>query len=152
LPKCPTNRRISNLFASLSVFQDETLALHRAAIADLPIGIDPMVEASDLMDIEAVYLDTGGEFLVGLLGGEVVAVGGFKLRGHGVAELKRMRVAKELQGQGIGSRLLAELERRARDCGITQLTLETAKARPLTLEFIKSMVMRSPAPDIMETQ
>jgi ribosomal protein S18 acetylase RimI-like enzyme len=46
-----------------------------------------------------------------------------------------MRIRKDFQGRGYGSRLLRELERLAFKSGITTLSFETAKARKLTLEF-----------------
>ncbi len=46
-----------------------------------------------------------------------------------------MRIARELQGQGYGTVLLRELERRAWQAGVVKLCLEAAKRRPLTLEF-----------------
>jgi len=66
---------------------------------------------------------------------QVVAMGGFKIIGAGVAELKRMRIAPELQGGGIGSALLRRLEELAREKNIRKLILETASSRPKTLSF-----------------
>ena len=45
--------------------------------------------------------------------------------GPHVGELKRMYVARELRGQGIGRALLARLEIEARSLGLAQLVLET---------------------------
>ena len=45
--------------------------------------------------------------------------------GAGVGELKRMYVAPEVRGQGIGSALLLRLESEARALGLTRLVLET---------------------------
>jgi GNAT superfamily N-acetyltransferase len=45
--------------------------------------------------------------------------------GHRVGELKRMYVAPEARGQGIGRALLDRLETEARSLGLTQLVLET---------------------------
>ncbi len=48
-----------------------------------------------------------------------------------------MRIARELQGRGYGTQLLRELERRAFQSGIRTLCLDTARRRPLTLEFYR---------------
>lgn len=92
---------------------------------------------ADLRDVEAHYLDTGGEFLVGERGVKIVAMGGFRPRkerglldlptpvGPDVAELKRMRVAPGYMRNGYGERVLAELESRARERGFTRLVLDT---------------------------
>lgn len=45
--------------------------------------------------------------------------------GPRVGELKRMYVAPEVRGQGIGRALLARLETEARTLGLTRLVLET---------------------------
>jgi hypothetical protein len=46
----------------------------------------------DLHAVDAVYLDAAGEFLVGLLDGDLVAMGALRRSGPGRAEIKRMRV------------------------------------------------------------
>ena len=45
--------------------------------------------------------------------------------GERVGELKRMYVAPEARGQGIGGALVERLEREARRLGLTRLVLET---------------------------
>lgn len=118
-------------------FHDAIILLHRSAVANLHIGMDQDAEERDLNEIEQAYLQSGGEFLVGLQDDVVVAMGGFKPVSIDSAELKRMRVAAHLQRRGIGSRLLAELEARAIRRGFQELCLETAKARPPTLTFYR---------------
>ena len=118
-------------------YQEPMLALHRSAKEGLTIGISEYDEEADLRAIEQVYLQSGGEFLVGLLDGEVIAMDGFQRLPNNSAELRRMRIRKDLQGQGYGSQLLQELERAAFQSGIYKLSFETAKARPLTLEFYR---------------
>ena len=46
----------------------------------------------DLRAIGAAYLMAGGEFLVGVLDGDVVAIGGLQRLSPHVAEVKRLRV------------------------------------------------------------
>ena len=113
------------------------LELHRSAKIGLNIGISEDDEETDLRAIEQVYLRSGGEFVIGLFDGEVVAMGGFQRLSENSAELRRMRIRSDLQGQGYGSQLLKELERLAFQSGIHILSFETAKARPLTLEFYR---------------
>jgi N-acetylglutamate synthase-like GNAT family acetyltransferase len=81
------------------------------------------------------YFESGGEFLIGLLGREVVAMGGLQPITSDSAELRRMRIRKDLQDRGYRSQVLEELERMAFERGIRRLFFETAKAKPLTLEF-----------------
>ena len=64
-------------------------------------------------------------------------MGGFQRLSEDAAELRRMRIQTDLQGQGYGCQLLLELERLAFRRGVRKLSFETAKARTLTLEFYR---------------
>jgi DNA-binding MarR family transcriptional regulator/GNAT superfamily N-acetyltransferase len=66
-----------------------------------------------------------GVLLVARLRDEPVGCGALKLRPDGPAELKRMWVATDARGLGLGRRLLAELEAYARAGGATTVRLET---------------------------
>lgn len=81
---------------------------------------------ADLHAIGAEYLNAGGEFVVGLLDGKLVAMGGLRRVREGVAELKRMRVHPRFQRRGFGRSVLVSLERRARELGYRTLRLDTA--------------------------
>ena len=87
------------------------------------LGTGPWDE--DLDEIEGVYLESGGEFLVGILEGEVVAMGAIKRVSPDVAEVKRMRVRPALQGHGYGQAMLDALHRRAAGLGYSTLHLDT---------------------------
>jgi GNAT superfamily N-acetyltransferase len=116
-------------------YQEAMLALHRSALAGFDLGMSQQEDEADLMAIEQVYFNGGGDFLVGFLDGRLVAMGGFQRLGETVAELRRMRIERETQGKGYGTELLGGLERRAYESGIRTLCLETARRRPLTLKF-----------------
>ena len=105
---------------------EAVLRLHHVALeaAAAHAGCGPWDD--DLSTIETVYIETGGEFLVGVLGSEIVAMGALRPVNPTVAELKRMRVTPELQGRGLGRRLLALLEETATARGFTELELDTA--------------------------
>ncbi len=118
-------------------FQETLLFLHRSAIEGFDLGMSQQEDEADLSDLENVYIRPGGEFLLGFVGPRLMAMGGFKRLSNISAELKRMRVARDLQGQGYGTILLEQLERRAWQAGIVRLCLEAAKRRPLTLEFYR---------------
>jgi GNAT superfamily N-acetyltransferase len=91
------------------------------------LGTGPWDE--DLDEIEGVYLESGGEFLVGVLEGEVVAMGAIKRVSPDVAEVRRMRVRPGLQGRGYGQAMLDALHRRAAGLGYTALLLDTTVQR-----------------------
>ena len=66
-----------------------------------------------------------GLFVVATLHGEAVGCGALKFHGSAPCELKRMWVAREARGLGLGRRLLAELERLALEHGVRTVRLET---------------------------
>src|SRR5215212_7944994 len=80
---------------------------------------------TDLHDIEHVYLQNGGEFLVGLCEERIVAMGALKKTSETHVEVKRMRVHPDFQRRGFGRMMLKELEARAVHLGYTSLHLET---------------------------
>jgi putative acetyltransferase len=58
-------------------------------------------------------------------GGHAVACGALKRHADGIGELKRMYTRPVWQGQGIGGRIVREIERLARAEGLRELVLET---------------------------
>ena len=99
--------------------------LHDAALNGVGAHLGTGPWDADLDAIESVYLESGGEFLVGVLGGEVVAMGALRRDPDGRAWITRMRVSPHLQGQGIGQTLLDGLHRRAEELGYGTLHLDT---------------------------
>ena len=71
------------------------------------------------------YLEASGTFLVGLVGGEIVAVGGYRPVDAATVSLERLRVDPARQRSGYGTRLLYELEADARDDGFERALLNT---------------------------
>lgn len=69
-----------------------------------------------------------GLFVVAFLHGDPVGSGALKFHGRRPAELKRMWVAPQARGVGLGRRLLVELERVAAEHGVRTLRLETNKS------------------------
>ena len=69
-----------------------------------------------------------GLILIARLDGEPVGCGVLWHHEGGVADAKRMWVAPRARGLGLGRRLLAELEGRARDAGVHTLRLDTNRA------------------------
>ena len=89
----------------------------------------------DLHRIEAEYLAAGGEFLVGVIGECVVAMGALKRHTDRCAEITRMRVHPDVQRCGLGTRLLVALERCARQRGVTRLLVETTAEQMAALRL-----------------
>lgn len=83
--------------------------------AALPLGLGDLTPPNGLV-------------LVARLDGAPVGCGAVKLGDPDVAEIKRMWVAPEARGRGLGGRLLAELEARAVAAGKSLARLETNRS------------------------
>lgn len=88
-------------------------------------GFDPALSISAG---SAELTEPAGLLLVASAPSGPVGCGALKFRPGAHAELKRMWVAPEARGTGLGHRLLAELESRARARGVRTLRLETNRA------------------------
>jgi ribosomal protein S18 acetylase RimI-like enzyme len=92
----------------------------------------------DLYDIEGRYLDAGGEFLVGLVDGEIVAMGALERESDARAKLTRVRVQPEYQRRGFGQAILDELEARAMESGFEELVLDTTARQEAARAFYEA--------------
>jgi GNAT superfamily N-acetyltransferase len=88
------------------------------------------------LDAEEVA-DGRGAFLVAYLDGRAVGCGAVRRNEPGVAEIKRMYVAPEARGRGVGRRMLDELEAVARQLGVRRLVLETGPRQPEALALYR---------------
>src|SRR5262249_39387055 len=85
-------------------------------------GFDP---ASSISADPLELTPPAGLLVIARRGHEAIGCGALKLHGSAPAELKRMWIASSARGLGLGARLLAELERQARDAGARIVRLET---------------------------
>lgn len=85
-------------------------------------GFDPAL-SNPVRDEELV--PPAGVFLLATLDGQPVGCGGLKLHPDAPAEIKRVWVADDVRGLGIGRRLLERLERYAAERGWTAVRLDT---------------------------
>ena len=91
----------------------------------IPATVDDLVEPAGLL-------------LLARIDGEPVGAGAVKFHGSGPAELKRMWVSSAARGLGIGRRLLAELEARAREHGAATARLETNRSLTEAIRLYRS--------------
>jgi ribosomal protein S18 acetylase RimI-like enzyme len=101
------------------------LRLHEIGLRQTGTFVEGWDLDEDLLDIEGAYLNDGGEFLVGVLGSRIVAIGGLRRIAPGRAEIKRMRVDPAFQRRGFGQAILDALEERATELGYATLHLDT---------------------------
>jgi putative acetyltransferase len=78
----------------------------------------------------AAFAAPGGHFVVAYDDGRAVACGGLARYGEREGEIRRMYVAPEARGRGLGKGVLAALEDAARALGYEALRLETGDLQP----------------------
>lgn len=137
-PSRPPIRLKNGQFVTIRQFeaadQEPVILLHEIALR--AVGAYDEFAATngadwDLNDIEGSYFDSGGDFLVAEKDGVLVGMGAICLYGpKNTAQIKRMRVRPDLQGQGLGPHLLKLLEERARQLGYTTMVLDTVVDTP----------------------
>jgi DNA-binding MarR family transcriptional regulator/GNAT superfamily N-acetyltransferase len=86
-----------------------------------------------------------GALLIARLKGAPVGCGALKFHPAQPAELKRMWVAREARGHGLGRRLLVELERYAREAGASAVQLETNRSLAEAIALYRSSGYREVA-------
>ncbi|TDB88904.1 GNAT family N-acetyltransferase [Actinomadura sp. KC216] len=123
------------------------LALHREGLAQ--VGLRPgdgVYYDHDFFRMEDIYLRNDGEFLVGELGGRIVAMGGLRradlvpggrARAYGgyapgapnldAVEMVRLRVRPAVQRRGYGAAIVQALEQRAVEYGYRVLRADTTE-------------------------
>ncbi|GCF13752.1 hypothetical protein Harman_16870 [Haloarcula mannanilytica] len=117
---------------------DAVWDLHERALRDAG-GYDEAFahRDADLRTIQREYLDAGGEFLVGHCDGALVAMGAFQPHedDSDAIVVRRMRVDPAHQRRGYGTRVLNELEARARKRGFDRAELDTGTAQTAAMAF-----------------
>lgn len=98
-------------------------------------GFDP---GRSIPTDDAEMVPPRGAFLIASVEGEPLACGAVKTIAPGTASLKRMWVADEARGLGLGRRMLAALEGEARSLGLTTLRLETNRALTEAVRLYRS--------------
>jgi putative acetyltransferase len=92
-------------------------------------GLEPSPESTDadLNDIEGAYLNSGGMFeIIERSDGQVVGSVGIYPMEDGLCELRKMYLAADVRGRGLGKLLLERALSHARKAGFRAVMLETA--------------------------
>ncbi len=97
-------------------------------LTEYGLGWEPEGADRDVLEVEACYIETGGEFWVVESDGQIVATGAYFPieRGKQAAEIRKMYLLPSVRGQGLGSFLLGQLEHAIAARGYRQIWIETA--------------------------
>jgi len=93
----------------------------------------------EMDDLNGNYFNAGGTFLVALNGEQVIGSGALRRLDEGIAELKRLWLLDEYQGQGIGYRLVTNLIDWARVKGYKRIRLQTSAEQIRALAFYRKV-------------
>jgi ribosomal protein S18 acetylase RimI-like enzyme len=102
--------------------------LNYAGLAQMRLDIDWRgieVADGDYDDIENIYINNRGDFLVGTIDNEVVVTGAVKKLGEDCGEIKRIRVKPEYQRKGYGEAMTKALIKRAAELGYNKIRIDT---------------------------
>jgi len=110
-----------------------------------PEGID-----ADLRDIESSYRRRGGAFQVlEEPSGRILGCVGLLPIDRATCELRKMYLAREARGRGLGRRLLESALAQAKDLGFQRVTLETASVLVQAIALYKANGFVRYAPEHM---
>jgi ribosomal protein S18 acetylase RimI-like enzyme len=104
---------------------EEVISLHQTGLEQTGTDLGPGPWNDDMTDINNHYINNNGDFIVGLSGGKLVAMGAFRKVSSIRAEVKRIRVNPDHQRCGFGEQIMTELERRAARLGYEEICLDT---------------------------
>lgn len=122
-----------NALPNVGSTADPTLPLELSAPASAPLAFPY------LADIDRHFVGAGGEFLVVVLTGHVVGMGGIRPNNADQAEVLHIRVHPATRRRGVGRLLMSGLETRARELGFQELHLDTATNQPEALAFYRAL-------------
>jgi molybdate transport system substrate-binding protein len=118
-------------------------ALVRAILEEHGLAPDPSGIDRDLEDPMASYAGRGGQLdAVVDDSGRVVGCCGVAPLGEGACELRKMYLAREARGRGLGKRLLARALAFARGGGYARIELETASVLATAIAMYESAGFR----------
>ncbi|PLX24171.1 MAG: GNAT family N-acetyltransferase [Marinilabiliales bacterium] len=106
--------------------KDFVWQLHLKGLHQMNSFIDDPNLDKDLQSIEEVYINNKGEFFIATIHNQIVGIGALKKIDNEHAEIKRMRVDQEFQGQKIGSQILDSLIQKAQELSYKKLILDTS--------------------------
>lgn len=105
--------------------KEKVKELYKLGSIDSEIGYREGPWYKDFDDIESFYCN-GGDFLVGLIDEEIVAMVGLQKITNVEGHVRRMRVHPNYRRKGYGKQIMTELEKRAKNLGFKELRLRTS--------------------------
>ncbi len=97
-------------------------------LAEYGLPWQPTEADRDVIEVEKAYLQSGGEFWVVELRGNIVGTAAYYpiARGDRAVEIRKMYLLPQVRGQGLGRYLLHQLENAIANKGFREIWIETA--------------------------
>jgi len=108
--------------------------LYELASVHSEIGYRSGPWEKDFEDIKGTYFNEG-EFLVGVVNDEIVAIGGFKKISDGIGQIRRMRTHPNHRRKGYAQKIMSRLEEVAKQSKIKELRLKTSTQQKMAQSF-----------------
>ncbi len=109
-------------------------------LAEYKLTWEPEATDRDVLEVEACYFKTGGEFWVIEKQGKIVGTAGYYPihRGEKAVEIRKMYFLPEVRGQGLGKFVLQELEKAIAARNFQQIWIETASVLTAAVKLYES--------------
>lgn len=115
-------------------------AIIRSVLAEYGLGWEPEGADRDVLEVEAYYQKTGGEFWVIEQHGKLIGTGAYYpiQRGQSAVEIRKMYLLPEARSQGVGRFLLQTLEMAIATRNFQQIWIETASVLAEAVKLYES--------------
>ncbi|HEY9651453.1 MAG TPA: GNAT family N-acetyltransferase [Coleofasciculaceae cyanobacterium] len=120
--------------------REAAAAIIRDVLTDYGLPWEPTGADRDVLEVEASYINVGGEFWVIEQQGQLVGTGAYYPveRGEKAVEIRKMYLSPAVRGQGLGRYLLQELERAIAQRGFREIWVETASVLKEAVKLYES--------------
>jgi putative acetyltransferase len=120
--------------------RETAAAVIRDSLAEYGLPWEPSGADRDVLEVEASYLEVGGEFWVIEHQGKIVGTGAYYgvERGQKAVEIRKMYLLPTARGKGLGRYLLQELERAIAIRGFQEVWIETASVLKEAVKLYES--------------
>ncbi len=117
-----------------STDKEKVKELYKLSSIHSEIGYRSGPWEADFDDMEGHYFN-GGEFLVGLIGDEIVAIGGYRKMPNNIAQIRRMRVHPDHRRKGYAQQIIHRLEDAAKQNKMSEIQLKTSTQQKMAQSF-----------------
>lgn len=120
--------------------REAVAAVIRDTLAEYGLSWEPDGADRDVLEVEASYINVGGEFWVIEQEGQIVGTAAYYPveRGEKAVEIRKMYLLPAARGKGLGRYLLQELEKAIANRGFLEIWIETASVLTEAVKLYES--------------